>query len=311
MLEIGQKACCILDIVIVFDESMKYNRHMSFRSPLHRALFRSAKDLGPGASHVLDFDVFWAKLSCAEAFDPFRNFFALIGYCLGLFFALQLSAFMQILFGIHTNTAWIFTLVLALVLMPLLAGSLGALALFWASTISELSAELKYFKEHSEIDHLSGLKNRRGFEERMGAFIAGYRRGVIRDMSLLFLDIDHFKKINDTWGHGFGDEVIKAIAEFLERKHRGNDLSARWGGEEFVILAMGVDLEEAIRMAERIRMGVEALDLRYDDERVQLTVSIGVTSLRPEDSREAFLERADSMLYEAKSGGRNCVKWVS
>lgn len=282
---------------------------MIFRSPLHRALFRSVQDLGPTAPYTLDLNTFWGFFRKSEAFDPFKNFLALIGYSLVFFVGTLLYSGFSVS---SWNPAWMALYFLSLLILGLaLAGTLGALALYWAHTMTELNSELTYFKEHSVIDHLSGLKNRRGFEDQIIAYIAAYRRGALRDIALLFLDIDHFKSINDTWGHAVGDEVIKAIAEFIERKHRGNDVSARWGGEEFVILAVGIGLDEAIRMADRIREGIAALDLRFDESRVPLTVSIGVTALRPEDSHEAFLERADSMLYEAKSSGRNCVKWAS
>lgn len=285
---------------------------MLWNSPINRALLRRRKDLGEKAPHPLDRQVFFKYLLTKEAYQPIKNFLSGMGWLLGICLGFVLVDIWAEILSLQSITLSIMLYaVVSLLLGLVMAALLGSLGLFWSATMSELVSELNYYKENSEIDHLSGLKNRRGFEERLFAFIAGYRRGVIRDMAILFLDIDHFKSINDKWGHAFGDEVIKAIAEFIERKHRGNDFSARWGGEEFVILAMGIDLPETIRMAERIRSGIADLQLFFGDQRVPVSVSIGVTALRPEDSKESFIERADTMLYQAKEDGRNCVKWSS
>lgn len=282
---------------------------MKIHSPLNRVLLRQRSDIGEMGGMALDRTTFWKYFWNKEAFQPGRNLLSSVGWLLGLSFSTIVLLILRFYFD-FTSVGITLQILWALPLVFLTGALLGSLGLFWGTLIVNLENELKFYKENSELDHLSGLKNRRGFEERLSAYIAGFRRGVIRDMALLFLDIDHFKKINDTYGHSFGDLVIKSIAEFIERKHRGNDFSARWGGEEFVILAMGVELQETIRMAERIREGVEQLEIFCGDVRVPITISMGVTILRAEDSKESFIERADNLLYEAKEGGRNQVRWV-
>ena len=152
-------------------------------------------------------------------------------------------------------------------------------------------------------DFLTGLPNRRHFFERGGALFAASRGCVAAAM----LDIDHFKHINDTWGHDAGDLAIKAVANTVARHARAQDLAARFGGEEFVLLAPGMDAEVAAASFERLRADIEALRIALPDGRaISLTASIGVCT--EGGSLSAMLSEADRRLYVAKAGGRNRVE---
>ena len=126
-----------------------------------------------------------------------------------------------------------------------------------------------------------------------------------RPLSLIIFDIDHFKKINDTYGHKVGDEVLKALSKLIKKNIRKIDFAARWGGEEFVILAPETNVEGAKKLAEKLRQAVET----YKFPTVgKVTISLGVAQLEPDEKPEDFIVRADMALYKAKEGGRNRVE---
>ncbi len=152
-------------------------------------------------------------------------------------------------------------------------------------------------------DQLTGLWNRRSFDQRMQEAIAHLARHD-GTLSLLMIDIDHFKNINDSHGHLTGDEVLKWFADVLQERLRQNDVHARWGGEEFTILADGANLENAFLLAEQIRQTVET---RQFGNLPRLTVSIGVAEYRRGETSDDLLIRADCALYNAKRAGRNRV----
>ncbi len=177
----------------------------------------------------------------------------------------------------------------------------------------------------SRTDHLTGLYNRRslyisiealmaelaaegelGRETRRRAEDSTEQEGAERQtFSVVLLDIDHFKYVNDTFGHASGDIVLRAVAEVLQSFLRQRDLAGRWGGEEFVLVLPGVPLPQAERIAERLRQRVESA---YVLEDCQVTASFGVTCWQPGDSLEAVMGRADSAMYRAKHLGRNRVE---
>jgi diguanylate cyclase (GGDEF)-like protein len=166
------------------------------------------------------------------------------------------------------------------------------------------AALLKRFSEERELvfkDHLTGLLNRRGLEDSAASELERAQRFGL-PLSLLALDVDHFKHINDQHGHDTGDRVLQALAKCLLRNCRELDLVARVGGEEFVILCVQTDLREAHRLAERIRTSVAELQI----EGLALTISIGAAPIEPTDRTiwDALL-RADRLLYQAKHQGRN------
>ena len=162
-------------------------------------------------------------------------------------------------------------------------------------------------KQLSRTDGLTGLFNRRYWQER---FERLYKLGRRRETpsTALMLDIDHFKKINDTYGHQAGDEVIKTLAQVIRKSVRETDLPGRYGGEEFAIVLEDSSADNAKRVAERIRRLSEAMRVEFEGRQIQFTISIGLCEFSPEFLSEmAWLEQADQALYRAKTTGRNRV----
>ncbi|QSA96582.1 diguanylate cyclase [Methylococcus sp. EFPC2] len=158
-------------------------------------------------------------------------------------------------------------------------------------------------------DGLTGLANRRHFLTRLEAELARLRRQPEQVASLLMLDLDHFKQVNDTHGHEGGDAVLKHFAAVLSRDLRESDIAGRLGGEEFVVLLTGTGPEDAMTRAERLRGLVQASPVRFADGHIPFTVSIGVTGIAQSDAGvSAILRRADQALYRAKLSGRNRVE---
>ncbi|MEA3640495.1 MAG: GGDEF domain-containing protein [Lamprobacter sp.] len=156
----------------------------------------------------------------------------------------------------------------------------------------------------ADQDGLTQLANRRYFMERLGVELAhALRHG--RPVCLLMLDLDHFKRINDRFGHAGGDTVLRGFAELLRARARASDLAARLGGEEFVLMLRDANPEDALEAAERIRC--DAASLRLLGRENLLTVSIGVAVQQIGDEPDAILMRADEALYAAKHAGRNQV----
>jgi diguanylate cyclase (GGDEF)-like protein len=161
--------------------------------------------------------------------------------------------------------------------------------------------------DETRIDSLTGLRNRRAMEE-----IAQHEVGVSlntgRSLAMLMMDVDHFKRLNDTWGHGLGDRALRAIGGVLLTVTGADDRVMRMGGEEFAVLLPGYDMNSAARIAERLRATVEGLRLNENDEIASFTISIGVGVWREGERGWAdMLRRADVALYRAKREGRNRV----
>ncbi|MCF8034975.1 MAG: diguanylate cyclase [Desulfarculaceae bacterium] len=154
-------------------------------------------------------------------------------------------------------------------------------------------------------DDLTGVFNRRKFDEVMGFEMERSRRHKT-PLTMIMLDIDHFKLVNDTFGHHVGDIVLHELAEIVGKMMRKGDYLIRYGGEEFVAFLPDTSLEAGVGAAERIRRKVA--DHGFD-QAGRVTVSLGVASVEPHDTRDRFLERVDAKLYEAKEGGRNRVCW--
>ncbi|WP_394752785.1 GGDEF domain-containing protein [Crenothrix sp.] len=127
------------------------------------------------------------------------------------------------------------------------------------------------------------------------------------DLSIIFLDIDHFKDINDQYGHDCGDSTLVAVARLIKETLRKSDTIFRFGGEEFVILVSQMDLENAELLARRIRTAIECNILVYDMKPIKVTASLGVSTLHSDDSFDTFIKRADHAMYKAKGKGRNQV----
>jgi diguanylate cyclase (GGDEF)-like protein len=155
-------------------------------------------------------------------------------------------------------------------------------------------------------DPLTGLPNRRALEEWV-AKVFQERQALRVPFTILVIDIDHFKRINDHYGHTGGDIALRSLAHALATAVRREDMVARLGGEEFVILLWNETLEDALVTAERIRTIIEEMEIVIDDHILKTTVSSGVAVFQAEDTFEAVLRRADRALYAAKVAGRNRV----
>ena len=153
-------------------------------------------------------------------------------------------------------------------------------------------------------DELTGVRNRRAIHEDFLAFFEKARKTGAR-FSLVMFDIDHFKRINDTYGHAAGDRVLKRICAIVEERIREADRLGRWGGEEFLLIFPDCGADDAIRKAEALRKAIVAQTFLGAGEGV--TASFGVTEYRPEDTPTALLKRVDEALYNAKAAGRNRV----
>lgn len=170
-----------------------------------------------------------------------------------------------------------------------------------------LESDLDSERQRARIDALTGVANRSSFDERLSEEIARWKRAGTA-VSVLFWDIDHFKSINDSFGHSAGDRVLREVARCFADRLRGSDFIARFGGEEFVTLLIGTPTSGAMKVADDLRQAVAALRMHFRGKPVSVTVSCGVTEIRSGDSSEAVLDRADVALYKAKEGGRNlCV----
>jgi len=173
---------------------------------------------------------------------------------------------------------------------------------------SELRKNLSSTVAMAVIDGLTGLYNRRYFDRHMSVQLDKAREGE-KSLALLMLDIDFFKSVNDTHGHGAGDEVLKEFAERLQANVRGIDLACRYGGEEFVVLMPNTDLHHAKTVAERIRHSVAQEPFETGTTQpLNITVSVGISINELEtDTPDEMLKRADIALYRAKREGRNCI----
>ncbi len=173
-----------------------------------------------------------------------------------------------------------------------------------ASRLQEANRRLA---DMANSDGLTGLANKRSFDEHLGRELARADR-YRSALALVMLDVDHFKRFNDTWGHLTGDEVLKAVAEVLRTTVRASDIAARYGGEEFAVILPETDLAGGLVLAERVRERVEALRVPGPEGPVSVTVSLGVAALRGPGCRalgQALVGAADAALYRAKDGGRN------
>jgi diguanylate cyclase len=175
--------------------------------------------------------------------------------------------------------------------------------------IEQLRQEVAKAREDALADALTGLVNRRGFDMALGARLATRNAGEVGP-SLLIVDIDYFKRVNDNYGHLFGDKVIRAIAQILKDNVKGKDTAARYGGEEFCILLPDTPLDGACYVAEKIRATVEKCRIRRSDNKeaiANVTVSLGAACYRGGESANEFLNRADTALYKSKTDGRNRI----
>ena len=172
--------------------------------------------------------------------------------------------------------------------------------------VTELATYEQKMMELNITDGLTGIYNRRHFESRLGAECERHER-YGRKLSLVMIDIDFFKSINDTYGHQCGDQVLKSVAASIASGIRKSDCLARYGGEEFCCLLPETGIKNALMIAELFRKQVEDLVITYQTSKIKVTISLGVSELWASDIPETLLKRADQALYEAKRTGRNKV----
>jgi diguanylate cyclase len=172
---------------------------------------------------------------------------------------------------------------------------------------TELHSKLDSEKQSARVDALTGIANRKSFEERIAQDIAR-KPGADPPVVMLLWDLDNFKVINDSYGHRAGDLVLRSVAACFLAAVRGNDFVARIGGEEFVMLLGGTTIARALLIANQVRTAVEALRFHFRGTPVRVTVSCGLAELKERDGAATVFDRADSALYRAKQGGKNlCV----
>lgn len=167
----------------------------------------------------------------------------------------------------------------------------------------EFKATAQKMEKLANTDPLTGIANRMKFNHLIEHQLQVSHR-YKKNMGLIFFDIDHFKQINDTYGHKAGDSVLVEITKLISSLVRSSDVFARWGGEEFLILSPEISLTQIISLAEKLRLNVERFNF---SDVPNVRCSFGVTMLNPKDDVKAFIQRADEALYEAKETGRNKV----
>jgi two-component system cell cycle response regulator len=176
---------------------------------------------------------------------------------------------------------------------------------------ARLSASLAREEALATRDSLTGLPNRRGLHARAQEELSRAAREQ-RSVGVIMLDLDHFKKINDRFGHAAGDAALRRVAEVLQENRRDYDLTARWGGEEFLLVIPGANLEQARLVAERVRAAIQSIELRVaGSETLTLRASLGVAAAEPSAAPvtlDELLARADDAMYRAKREGRNRVR---
>ena len=182
--------------------------------------------------------------------------------------------------------------------------------------IGKLVAELERLRKLVYYDELTGVLNRRVFQEEAGKIFHAVSLGrtelerrIQRQIpfSVVFLDIDDFKHINDRYGHAAGDKALREVAAMAQKHLRSGDLIGRWGGEEFVIALVGAGQGVAKAVAEKLRLFISGVKLPLDGETVQLTASLGVVQYGSERSLLELIDNADKAMYQAKQGGKNRV----
>ncbi|MCO8309709.1 diguanylate cyclase [Pseudomonas mandelii] len=183
-----------------------------------------------------------------------------------------------------------------------------------AERVAHMEQEALGYREHLEeqrqkalIDPLTGLPNRAAWSERLEHEIGQWQQQG-NTLLLAMLDLDHFKRINDNYGHLAGDKVLKIIASVLRKRLRGTDFIARFGGEEFVLLMPATLPMAGAKLLETLRASIEACPFHFKGERVTITISMGLTAFRPGEHSDLVLKRADQALYRAKNTGRNRIE---
>jgi diguanylate cyclase len=183
-----------------------------------------------------------------------------------------------------------------------------------AERMAQIEAQSRQAQSHLEeqrlrsmLDSLTQLPNREAYEQRLSEELSRFRR-YQRSASFVVGDIDHFKQVNDTYGHLAGDKVLKVVAKILRQRLRESDFVARYGGEEFALIMPETDPESALQTVDAIRQAIEQCPFHFKDTRLAITMSFGITAFSADDDISSLFSRADQALYTAKDSGRNtCI----
>ena len=182
---------------------------------------------------------------------------------------------------------------------------IGAVEIFSdISNFKSIELRIKELEKLALLDNLTRLANRHYIESELLVRIEEQRRFNI-PFGILFIDIDHFKKFNDTYGHDIGDRVLKFVAATLSKNSRPFDVYGRWGGEEFIGIMRNVSLTQLEQLGNRTRALVDSSYILLENAKLQVSISIGATLVRDSDTLPALIKRADTLLYESKRAGRN------
>lgn len=193
-----------------------------------------------------------------------------------------------------------------IVLLIVLMATLGLVMNYFIYQIQEMEAQLiqqkDMFSDLSKHDALTGLRNRRSIEDHFNRAITEKR-----DFCVIMCDIDDFKKINDTYGHSCGDYVLKHISQMMKQAVRKRDIVCRWGGEEILIYLPECPMFRAKEIAENLRRNISEEHFEYDEQKLQLSMTFGVTKSKKGEELEEIVKRVDEYLYKGKAAGKNCV----
>jgi len=172
----------------------------------------------------------------------------------------------------------------------------------------EQARQIEFSAAEARTDALTGLANRRAFDQEMARRYNEFQR-YGKSLSLVMIDVDHFKRFNDSYGHQAGDRVLCGLAQTLRQEARKLDLPARFGGEEFAMILPETSVNEAVQLAERIRKAVETRCFHFEGTDLHVTISVGVAQLGEGEEITALIQRSDAALYASKEGGRNRTCW--
>lgn len=178
--------------------------------------------------------------------------------------------------------------------------------LFGATLVTFLSDASMQYQKEAKTDFLTGMHNRRYLNERLKEIIYTAQRHLT-PVAIVLLDIDHFKKINDTYGHEAGDEVLKVVSDLIKSTLRTSDISARYGGEEFCLLLPFTELDGAEFLANRMKELIESAEVNYKGEVIRITASFGIAEVAIDKTPDEAIKKADDALYCSKENGRNLV----
>jgi diguanylate cyclase (GGDEF)-like protein/PAS domain S-box-containing protein len=168
--------------------------------------------------------------------------------------------------------------------------------------------ELRELRRTVQTDKLTEIGSRLFIERRLHAAITELEYSTGTAVGILYMDIDHFKQCNDTYGHGVGDKVLRMVAATLQHNLRQSDVVGRWGGEEFLAVLYDIESVETLKsIAEKLRVLVEYSRFDLPEMSLSVTISVGATLLQPSDTHESVIRRADELLYKSKRNGRNQV----